>query len=67
MELGDRVMNILDRGKVPLGARGTVVAMHGDLVEVVFDEELLSGTTLSGKYVDIAQARHSSKRRLHVV
>ena len=38
---------------VPFGARGTVVGIHhqsnGQYIEVVFDAEILSGTTLSGK------------------
>jgi 5'-3' exoribonuclease 1 len=51
LQLGDRVMNILDKGKVPLGARGVVVAINGQVIEVVFDNELISGTTLDNKYV----------------
>ncbi len=47
--LGDRVVNICGQG-VPFGLRGNVVGLHPDTgcVEVVFDEEFIGGSNLSG-------------------
>ena len=52
-ELGDRVISVRSDDGVPYGLRGTIVGMHtqsnGIYVEIVFDTELISGTTLNGK------------------
>ena len=48
--VGDRVVYAQDSGKVPLGARGTVVGTTRTpgaiLLDVVFDSSFMSGTTL---------------------
>lgn len=48
-QLGDRVMNLSWR-RAPLGARGTVVAIHASsgYVEVVYDEPFVGGDSLGG-------------------
>ncbi|WFD30621.1 exonuclease II Exo2 [Malassezia sp. CBS 17886] len=46
--LGDRVINVLDFGAVPLAAKGTAVGIGTDSVDVVFDAPFLAGTTLNG-------------------
>ena len=48
-ELGDRIVSIRSDSSVPLGLRGTVVAVHGKFAEIVFDEEFISGQTLNGR------------------
>lgn len=63
VRLGDRVVNRLAEGGVPFGLRGTVVGIYppaaldtatadmGDsgVVEVVFDEGFIGGSTLNGR------------------
>lgn len=50
-KLGDRVTYAQDSGKVPLALRGTVVGMTSTptakLLDIVFDEPFMSGTTLN--------------------
>ena len=36
-------------GAVPFGYRGTVITIHNDSCEVLFDEEFLSGTNLHNR------------------
>eukprot|EP00981_Chlorochromonas_danica_P000482 scaffold98_cov248-Ochromonas_danica.AAC.23 len=47
--LGDRIVNLSCLG-VPLGLKGTVVAIHheGRFVDVIFDEEFMGGKNLQG-------------------
>lgn len=51
--LGDRVVYVLDSGRVPIAMRGTVVGMtrttRQTLLDVVFDTNFLSGTTLNDR------------------
>ena len=51
--LGDRVVYVLDRGRVPIASRGTVVGMtrtaRETLLDVLFDTTFISGTTLNGR------------------
>ena len=49
-QLGDRVVN-LSQTRAPLGARGTVIAVHAGtgFVEIVFDEAFVGGTSLHGR------------------
>ncbi|KAJ1550796.1 hypothetical protein HK096_004972, partial [Nowakowskiella sp. JEL0078] len=47
--IGDRVTHVPDTGSVPLGARGTVVGLEENLVNVVFDEPFLGGFNLDGR------------------
>lgn len=49
--IGDRVVYVLDSGRVPIAMRGTVVGMTRTsktvLLDVVFDHTFMSGTTLN--------------------
>jgi hypothetical protein len=47
--LGDRVVCTTDEGAVPLGAKGTVVGIDEDIIEVLFDIPLVGGTDLDGR------------------
>ena len=47
--LGARVLSLRSDLGVPFGLRGFVVAVHGKYVEVVFDREFMTGTTLNGR------------------
>ena len=52
-QLGDRIVYVQDSGKVPIAARGTVVgksrAARSTLLDIVFDMEFISGTTLGDR------------------
>ena len=49
--IGDRVVYVLDSGRVPIAMRGTIVGMTATkkttLLDVVFDHTFMSGTTLN--------------------
>ncbi|KAF9926111.1 5'-3' exoribonuclease 1 [Linnemannia zychae] len=47
--LGDRVVFVQDSGTVPIGAKGTVVGIDRLEIEVVFDDNFMSGMDLSGR------------------
>ncbi|OLL25405.1 5'-3' exoribonuclease 1 [Neolecta irregularis DAH-3] len=47
--LGDRVVYVQETGKVPIAARGTVVGISTDSVDVVFDSAFMSGSDLGGR------------------
>lgn len=47
-QLGDRVVNVLDFGAVPPAAKGTVVGLGSNSIDVVFDAPYLGGTSLNG-------------------
>ncbi|KAK5728245.1 exonuclease II Exo2 [Elasticomyces elasticus] len=51
--IGDRVVYVLDTGRVPIAMRGTVVGLtrtsRQTLLDVVFDNTFMSATTLSGR------------------
>ena len=47
-ELGDRVINVLDFGSIPLAAKGTVVGIGAKSIDVVFDAPFLTGHSLGG-------------------
>lgn len=47
-QLGDRVVNVLDFGSVPPAAKGTVVGLGTNSIDVVFDVPFLGGTSLNG-------------------
>ena len=49
VELGDRVLSLRSDVSVPLGLRGTVVGVHAKSVEVVWDEEFMTGNSLNGR------------------
>ncbi|KAK9818370.1 hypothetical protein WJX72_011521 [[Myrmecia] bisecta] len=48
-ELGDRVASIRATGTPPFGLRGTVVGVHEDACEVLFDADFLGGNDLHGR------------------
>lgn len=52
-DVGDRVVSILDYGKVPLFTRGTVISIHSYAshvkLDILFDVELDSGNTLDAR------------------
>lgn len=45
---------VQDSGGVPLAAKGVVVGLNADSIDVVWDVPFISGSTLSGRYVDWA-------------
>ncbi|GAA5930973.1 hypothetical protein JCM1841_003667 [Sporobolomyces salmonicolor] len=47
--LGDRVVTVVETGSVPLSAKGVVVGIQSNLVDVVFDVQFMSGTTLGDR------------------
>ncbi|CCG82598.1 putative Exonuclease Kem1 [Taphrina deformans PYCC 5710] len=47
--LGDRITYVADSGKVPIATRGTVVGVHKDSLDIVFDAAFMSGTVLGGR------------------
>jgi len=47
--LGDRVIMAQDSGSVPLCARGVVVGLSNDSIDVIWDAQFISGTTLNGR------------------
>ena len=47
--LGDRVAFISCSGPAPLGARGTIVGVHEDDYEVLFDAPFMGGSDLQGR------------------
>lgn len=48
--LGDRIVYVLNKGKVPIGQRGTVIGItrtyRTDFLDVVFDVPIMSGSSL---------------------
>eukprot|EP01124_Arcella_intermedia_P026187 TRINITY_DN4857_c0_g2_i7.p1 TRINITY_DN4857_c0_g2~~TRINITY_DN4857_c0_g2_i7.p1 ORF type:complete len:1567 (-),score=298.85 TRINITY_DN4857_c0_g2_i7:43-4743(-) len=46
--LGDRVVHLRGFGSTPFGARGTVVAIKGNFVEVLMDKPCIGGLDLEG-------------------
>lgn len=48
-QLGDRVITVAETGSVPLSAKGVVVGIQSQFVDVVFDVQFMGGTTLGGR------------------
>ncbi|KAJ3187980.1 hypothetical protein HDU85_006373 [Gaertneriomyces sp. JEL0708] len=48
-DLGDRVVYTRDSGSVPIGLRGTVIAIEGPALDVVFDHTFMGGSSLGGR------------------
>ncbi|KAJ3567755.1 hypothetical protein NP233_g6149 [Leucocoprinus birnbaumii] len=48
-ELGDRVIIVKDSGSVPIAAKGVVVGHDDNLLDILWDEPLVLGTTLDGR------------------
>jgi 5'-3' exoribonuclease 1 len=46
---GDRVVYVQNSGKVEVASRGTVVGVNTTTLDVVFDEPIMSGSTLGGR------------------
>ena len=55
-QLGHRAANLRASGPVPLGMRGTVVALYDNRAEVVFDTPFLAGDNLGGRLHDFCGA-----------
>lgn len=49
LRLGSRVAFVGSTGGPPLASRGTVVGLHGDDFEVLFDSSFHGGTDLQGR------------------
>ena len=49
VSLGDRVVTLRSDSGVPLRSHGTVVGIHSQFVEVIFDNAFAAGTQLNGK------------------
>ncbi|CAG8710122.1 28270_t:CDS:10, partial [Gigaspora margarita] len=47
--LGDRVVFVQDSGNVPIAAKGTVVGIEKNNIDVVFDASFMSGSTLGDR------------------
>ncbi|GAA5965952.1 hypothetical protein JCM3765_004130 [Sporobolomyces pararoseus] len=47
--LGDRVVTVVESGNVPLSAKGVVIGIQTNLIDVVFDVQFMSGTTLGNR------------------
>ncbi|RUS21744.1 hypothetical protein BC938DRAFT_475360, partial [Jimgerdemannia flammicorona] len=48
-QLGDRVIFVQDSGGMPTGAKGTVVGIEEQTIDVVLDSTFMGGTTLGGR------------------
>ncbi|GAA5869902.1 hypothetical protein JCM16303_001836 [Sporobolomyces ruberrimus] len=46
---GDRVVAVVESGNVPLSAKGVVIGIQANLIDVVFDVQFMSGTTLGDR------------------
>lgn len=53
--LGDRVIMVQDSGGVPLCAKGVVVGLLDNNIDVVWDTPFIGGTTLGGRYASTFQ------------
>ncbi len=47
--IGDRVVFAEDTGGVPMGLKGTVIGLTGNVVDVLFDKTFLNGNSLGGR------------------
>lgn len=47
--VGDRVTMVQDSGSVPLCAKGVVIGLNADTIDVVWDVPFMSGTTLGDR------------------
>ncbi|GAA6034942.1 hypothetical protein JCM8097_009377 [Rhodosporidiobolus ruineniae] len=47
--LGDRVITVAETGSVPLSAKGVVVGIQTNFIDVVFDVQFMGGTTLGDR------------------
>jgi hypothetical protein len=50
-QLGDRVMNLLDNGPIPFSWTGTVTAIVGGFLEIVFDKPFMGGSNMNRRFV----------------
>ena len=57
IDLGSRVVFVGASGGPPLGSKGTVVGVHSDDFEVLFDAAFPGGTDLQGRRVPPAPTR----------
>ena len=47
--LGDRVVHVQDSGSAPIAAKGIVIGIDSNNIDVVFDVSFISGTTLGDR------------------
>ncbi|CAG8482069.1 11267_t:CDS:10 [Paraglomus occultum] len=47
--LGDRVVHVQDSGSAPIAAKGVVIGIDNNNIDVVFDVSFISGTTLGDR------------------
>jgi Xrn1 SH3-like domain/Exoribonuclease 1 Domain-3 len=47
--VGDRVVYVLNSGKVDIAMRGTVVGINTSTLDILFDSTIMSGSTLGGR------------------
>ena len=50
--LGDRVTMVQDSGGVPLSAKGVVIGLNSNSMDVIWDVTFMTGTTLGDRYLD---------------
>jgi hypothetical protein len=56
--LGDRVIMVQDSGGVPLCAKGVVVGLLDNNIDVVWDTPFIGGITLGGRYASSLAKEH---------
>ncbi|KAJ3225329.1 hypothetical protein HK099_006974 [Clydaea vesicula] len=47
--LGERIIHVSDIGSVPIGAKGTIIGIDGNYLEIVFDKGFLAATNLDNR------------------
>ncbi|KAJ3251090.1 hypothetical protein HK103_002892 [Boothiomyces macroporosus] len=51
-KLGDRVVNCTDDSIIPVGTKGFVAGIEGDILDIVFDGFVMGGSDLNGRCAD---------------
>jgi hypothetical protein len=46
--MGDRVINVIDYGKIPVGFKGTVIGMDASTIDICWDFPVMGGTSFNG-------------------
>ncbi|KAI9007521.1 XRN 5'-3' exonuclease N-terminus-domain-containing protein [Phycomyces nitens] len=59
--IGNRVVYALDTGSIPLGTKGTVVGVHDNMIDIIFDVPFMGGHTLGGRCSEFRGATLSPK------
>jgi Xrn1 SH3-like domain len=50
-KLGDRVIMVQDSGRIPLCTKGVVIGIVDKMIDVVWDNAFIGGSTLGGRYI----------------